>query len=162
MCDKTDQVGMSSPWVHYARQLAMLLTADDVDVTYYDEAKKVVIRTGNLIKANALRHVLPAIIIFGNVTLCIEIMPLEKVDNVALFKQIFENSPIVDKIVTISQGGQTNPFTYILFKKEVVQYWDDNLGNPHGFVFDLYQNMAENVFEDNHDGVIFTTSSSKD
>ena len=165
MCDKTDQVGMSSPWVTYARKLATLLTADDTEVEYDghdDNKKKVIIRTKSFDKATAFMKLLPAIIIFGNVALYIKIIPANELDTVKLFKTIFGNSPIVDKIVTVQPDGTSNPFTYILFKKEICEYWDDNLGNPHGFMFDLYQNMAENVFEDNHDGIIFTTSSSLD
>lgn len=162
MCDKTDQVGNSSPWVTYARKLATLLTADDTEVEYNSEKKKVVIRTESFDKATAFMKLLPQVIIFGNVALYIEILPANTSDTVTMFKRIFANSPVVDKIVTVQPDGTSNPFTYILFKKEVVQYWDDNLGNPHGFMFDLYQNMAENVFEDNHDGIIFTTSSSLD
>ena len=165
MCDKSDQVGISSPWVTYARKLAMLLTADDTTVEYDghdDNKKKVIIRTKSFDKATAFMKLLPSIIIFGNVALYIKIIPANELDTVKLFKTIFGNSPIVDKIVTVQPDGTSNPFTYILFKKEVCEYWDDNLGNPHGFMFDLYQNMAENIFEDNHDGIIFTTSSSLD
>ena len=162
MCNKTDQVGMSSPWVTYARKLAMLLTADDTEVEYNSEKKKVTIRTNSFDKCAAFTKLLPQAVVFGNVILTIDIIPANDIDDVTMFKHIFANSPIVDKIVTIQPEGTSNPFTYILFKKEVVEYWDDNLGNPHGFMFDLYQNMAENVFEDNHDGIIFTTSSSLD
>lgn len=165
MCDKTDQVGMSSPWVHYARQLGMLLTADDTTVEMVsidDTKKKVIIRSESLDKVTAFMELLPKIIIFDTVALYIDIIPANKPDTVAMFKTIFNNSPIVDKIVTIQPEGTSNPFTYILFKKEVAEYWDDNLGNPHGFMFDLYQNIADNVFDDHHDGIIFSTSSSLD
>jgi hypothetical protein len=140
----------------------MLLTADDTTVEYDGEKRKVIIRTKSFDKCSAFTRLLPQAVVFGNVMLTIDIVPANDIDDVTMFKHIFANSPIVDKIVTVQPEGTSNPFTYILFKKEVVEYWDDNLGNPHGFMFDLYQNIADNVFDSNHDGIIFSTSSSLD
>ena len=52
--------------------------------------------------------------------------------------------------------GTTNPFVYVMFKPEVVQYWDDNLGDPHGNISTLAQEIARDVFEDGN-GVYFST-----
>lgn len=51
-----------------------------------------------------------------------------------------------------------NSFTYVVFEKEVVQYWNDNLADYNGLTSTLYQDLAKEIFEDaNLDGVYFCT-----
>jgi hypothetical protein len=50
----------------------------------------------------------------------------------------------------------TNPITYVIFKKEVVQYYDDNLGDAHGNRTTLYEQIANQIFED-REGIYFCT-----
>ena len=41
-----------------------------------------------------------------------------------------------------------NSFTYVVFEKEVVQYWNDNLGDINGLRSTLYQDLAKEIFAD--------------
>jgi hypothetical protein len=45
---------------------------------------------------------------------------------------------------------------YVLFAREVVSYFNDNLADLNGLTSTLYQNLAEEVFP-NHGGVFFCT-----
>ena len=40
------------------------------------------------------------------------------------------------------------PFTYVVFKNCVVQFFNDNLNDPHGVLSTLYQDIAREVFGD--------------
>lgn len=40
------------------------------------------------------------------------------------------------------------PFTYVVFKNCVVQFFNDNLNDPHGIVSTLYQDIAAEIFAD--------------
>ena len=46
--------------------------------------------------------------------------------------------------------------TYVVFKKEVVQYFNDSLGDIHGVCSTLMQDIAKDIFEDT-EGVYFCT-----
>lgn len=51
-------------------------------------------------------------------------------------------------------------FTYVVFKNCVVQFFNDNLNDPHGVVSTLYENIADEIFKDiqfPNDGVAFCT-----
>jgi hypothetical protein len=47
--------------------------------------------------------------------------------------------------------------TYVAFKKEVVQFYADNLRDPNGFKSTLYQDIAEDVFGEKNN-VCYCTS----
>ena len=49
----------------------------------------------------------------------------------------------------------TNPLTYVVLKKEVVQFFNDNLNDIHGLETTLYQTIAKDVFDGT--GVFFCT-----
>lgn len=71
-----------------------------------------------------------------------------------LFKAAFAGNPIVS--YTEHVDTMSNPMDFIVFEKEVVQYFDDNLGDLYGIRSTLYQDLANEVFED-HQGVFFNT-----
>ena len=59
------------------------------------------------------------------------------------------------------EGVFTNPILYVVFEKEVVQYFNDDLGDPHGNRSTLYQELAKEVFPE-HDGVLYCTDVEED
>ena len=58
--------------------------------------------------------------------------------------------------VTI-EGIMTNPITYVIFKKEVVQYYNDSLADAHGMCSTLYQDIASRIL-DAGEGIFFCTN----
>lgn len=71
-----------------------------------------------------------------------------------LIKTALAGNPIVSYVEHIDILN--NPIDYVVFEKEVVQYFNDNLGDIHGVESTLYENLAREVFEE-HDGVFFCT-----
>ena len=49
-----------------------------------------------------------------------------------------------------------NPITYVVFVNEVVQYFNDDLGDVYGQCSTLYQEIAKDVFGET-EGVFFCT-----
>lgn len=47
----------------------------------------------------------------------------------------------------VPEGVWFVPFTYVVFKNCVVQFFNDNLNDPHGIISTLYQEIAEEVLE---------------
>lgn len=153
---------ISSPWVLYVKKLSTFFAEDpDISIDYDAEnaPDKLTIRVDNQDKCYALTQLLDSEITFGIFTLKIDICPANLMvnDKLSLFKMAFKDNPIVDSVESIRPDGSFNSFNYISFRNEVVKYWSDNLGNPHGNSFTLYEILADEIFKD-HPGVLFTTA----
>ena len=149
---------MSTPWVQYVNVLKALFEKDpDIKFIYDNDKLSLKIIVVGTDKADALDALLPHEKAFGNVVLNITVVPanIEKTRS-TLILQALKGNPVFDYSETI-QGPMSNPMTYVVFKKEVVQYYNDNLGDIHGIRSTLYQDLANEIFED-HEGVFFCTN----
>lgn len=139
-----------SPWVIYFKKLEVLFGQDEDIKLDYDNNKRVVkMYINGQEKYEALSHLLPAEKQFGTVTLQIQLIPANKLQtsHIELFRKAFNGNPIVTDIIEISRDviDSSNDFNYVVFKKEVVQYHDDSLCDPHGNCSTLYQEVAKDV-----------------
>ena len=162
------KLGLSSPWVIFYNEInAMFKDDPDIRIVYDEENNVINLYVDNTAKANAPTELLPVEKNFGAVTIAVNVIPanIEKSDSLKfktlvqpvgnLFELAFEGNPHFVKAVHV-MGVFNNPMTYILFKREVIQYFNDSLGDLHGVCSTLMQNIAENIFE-NRDGVYFCT-----
>ena len=143
---------MSAPWYIYYNELCALFKEDKEVHIVYDEMDQIInIYVENQAKADAMDEVIPKVMTFGNVDLEINIVPANKLcarkSKGGLFEDLFFNNPICTDVVTV-EGIFTNPVTYVIFRKEVVQYYNDDLGDAHGVCSTLYQDIAKRVFKD--------------
>lgn len=150
-----------SPWVNFYREIEALFGQDkDIKIQFNNDEKYIKLFVNGQDKYEALTKLLPAEKVFGNVTISIQVIPANNSEQstIDLFRKAFNGNPIVTDIITITRDelDSTNDFNYVVFKKEVVQYHDDSLDDPHGNHSTLYQFIAEEVF-DNHGGVYFCT-----
>ena len=151
---------ISSPWVTYYNELRELFNGDEsVRIVYDEENNKIDVYVAEQVKATALERFLPTVKEFGNVSLVINVIPpnetkLFKTSSVPSIRDVFKGNPHVDDIIEIE--GMFSA-TYVVFHKEVVQYFDDNLGDINGNISTLYQNIASNVFVE-HTGIFFCTN----
>jgi len=156
------KLGLSSPWDLYYREVEALFKHDkDIKVEMDDEelALNIIVKTVD--KYAALIMLFPNFKKFGNVNLKINInlsisskIDLDKIEDVvdeysrkpliAILAQLFQDNPILSFIKTIS-GVFVNDLHYVVFKKEVVQYFADNLGDIYGQISTLYQDLAKDV-----------------
>lgn len=146
---------ISPPWVTYTNYLEALFDGDPqiaFNVDYNAEHPSVTIATNNPDKAAALVKLLPTEKAFGNVTMTITV-DCQTISNCAfanakeLFETAFSGNPAFAYVV-VPENVRYVPFTYVVFKNCVVQFFNDNLNDPHGVVSTLYQDIADKVFED--------------
>lgn len=153
---------LEPPWETYYKELNLLLGEDpDILVLYDSYEQEIRIYSEDEHKANALNALLPTEKEFGNVKVTIAVIPANGKHISAsaytpeLFEDLFEANPCVVDIETTAGIYEA---TYVVFRKKVVQYHNDNIGDINGNCSTLYQDIAERIF-DNHPGVHFCTAS---
>lgn len=162
------KIGLSSPWVIFYNELNALFEEDDrVQVVYNEEENEVNLYVEDAAEAAALMELLPTEKQFGAVTLKITVIPanvnplkLLAVEDVTetpsqLYRVALKNNDAVAYITEV-KGIFNNPITYVVFKKEVIQYFNDSLGDANGVCSTLMQEIAKDVFV-NQTGIYFCT-----
>ena len=153
------KVNLSAPWIGYARQINALFGKDpEIKVEYNDDAKELKLFVESGEKAEALTELLPPDVEFGNVVLKVSVIPADgtKDKNFDLVCKAFKGNPAVSFTYSCNPGDMsTNSYNFVVFKNETVQYWNDNLGDVHGNITTVYENIAREVI--NKDGVLYCT-----
>lgn len=151
---------LSPPWYTFAKELAMLFQYDDeVEVADRIDIDQTIVVEVNAPedKFEALRLLIPDKKTFGNVIVNIEVqhvrdkmVPLPE----DVFKVAFRNNPVAT--VVNRQASEITPSqTFVMFKKEVVQFFNDDISDYHGNKSTLYEDIARDVFP--NAGVYFCT-----
>ena len=149
-----------SPWMVFYKEVdAMFKNDHDIQVIYDEDNQIIKLFVDNASKADALSQILPHEKEFGNVTVYIEVVPANSLlqsscDN--LISRAFTGNSAVSSIESTRDIPGFPSITYVIFKKEVVQYFTDNLGDYHGLTSTLYQEIAKDIFV-NTAGVYFCT-----
>ena len=158
---------LSAPWdIYYAEVKAFFAKDDEVKVIFDRENLNLMLYVDGESKASALSDLLEGEKTWGSATLKVTVIPsntssgtkhfvLSKIES---FAEAFLGNNAVEDIITI-KGIMSNPMTYIVFKKEVVQYFTDDLGDYHGVRSTLYQEIAKEIFGE-HEGIFFCTDTS--
>lgn len=153
------ELRISSPWVTYYRKIKALFGKDpQIKITYDNDAPEVKIFVENSEKAYAIAQLLPTVKSFGNVDLKVTVVPANVENHMQnLVETAFKGNPaFVEVVQTGGEGPYTFKATYALFKKEVVQYFNDDLSDAHGVTSTLYQEIAKELFET--DDIYFCTA----
>lgn len=152
---------LSPPWVTYYKELNKFFEGDpEVKVIYDDTEDEIVIKilVDNTDKADALTSLLKPCVEFGNVNVAINVIPPNNSQKMTykLMKIALANNPACKEFKSVKDvfGNEIN---YALFNNEVVQFFNDNIGDPNGFKTMLYSEIAEDIFKE-HDGVFFSTA----
>ena len=150
-----------SPWVDFYKKLEAFFRLDpEIRVNYDNDIPLLKIFVDSKDKYEALSRVMPSKKDFGIVSLKIELIPanVEKLSTIDLFRRAFKGNPAVTDIISVPSEaiGSTNDFNYIVCKKEVVQYHNDTLADPHGTCSTLYQELGREIFGD-QGGIYFCT-----
>jgi len=156
---------LSAPWIIYYREIEAMFRGDPgVRVIFDEDTLTVKLYVDDSGKAYALDELIPPSKKFGRTALKISIIPANDrftaVDKANLLDVALQENSALSFIRTIT-GIMTNPMTYVVFKKEVVQYWTDDLGDYFGVHSALFQDIAKDIFE-NANGVFFCTDTAED
>lgn len=152
------KINLSSPWVNLYREFEALFAGDpEITVIFDENAYEIKLYVDNVEKAEALTQLLLPERVYGNVTAKIEVIPENPgpLSSVELFHKAFKGNRAFQYIASVPDL-MSNPISYVVFKNEVVQYYNDDLGDINGNCSTLYQNIAKDVFGD-HDGIFFCT-----
>ena len=148
---------MSAPWVCFYRKMEALFAKDpEIKITYDEENIEVKLYVENPRKAEALSQLLPTEKIFGNVTLKITVIPANNLGETKadLIQQAFDGNPVLQYIWPANTP--LGSFTYVVFKGEVVQYFNDDMSDINGNCSTLYQEIAKEVLGE-ESGTFFCT-----
>lgn len=153
---KNENLGLSTPWELYRKELAALFASDKdivVEEIMEDESGVGVYDLG--IKAYkhkkfvALSQLLPENIAFGNVVLRIYTYDMENTDPKAidygtLIEDLFEGNDIFDTVLRdVDHVGMVHQFA--VFKAKAVQFYADDLQDPYGNRTMLAQDLAKDI-----------------
>jgi len=141
------KLSKSAPWTEYYSQIKALFEQDpEIEIIYDEDNSEIKLHVDNAVKADALTQLLPAEKSWGGVKLKITVVPSNDPESmVSLFQKAFDGNPAFSYTEHVDSAGFTAD--YIVFAHEVVQYFDDNIGDVNGNKSTLYEKIARNVFD---------------
>ena len=154
---------ISPPWISYYRKVNALFGDDpDIRIEYDDENNVITMYVSGQDKADAISQLLPERKTFGNVTIETKVIPANGAsDRFSMMKYAFVGNPKLAFIWKTDDAFMTNPVTYVSFKPEVAQFFDDNLHDAHGNRSMLYEDIAKELLGEDG-GVFFCTDKVSD
>ena len=161
MSMENSKLRLSPPWYSYQRKVFALFGSDPQvkmrDLCQVDEANyRIDMLVCNGLKAQAIRALLPRTVQISGVTVTTRVLfPMEHCEvrpssqecDAQLLEDAFTGNPIFDRV-----GAHSSPFGgpqigYCIFKKQVIQFWDDDLSNYYGLHTTLAENIARDVLK---------------
>lgn len=150
---------LSAPWLTYTNEVKALFGEDpDIKIVYSDDEPTLILMINGEEKAEAIAKLLPTEKVFGNVILKINVVPAN-VDNGSpeqLFRKAFDKNPVLSYIKTIGDSAIFGGACYVVFKKKVVQFYNDNIADVNGNKNTLLQDIAGEVLT-KQNGVFYCT-----
>ena len=146
---------LSSPWMNYYKAMKAFFDKDpDVRVVFDEQTNKVNVYVEDEYKAVALDNLLIPVQEFGNITIRINVIPANGTflgdvvfeDQTDLIKAAFKYNDAVDSIKSW-QFAVNASYTYVLFKDEVVHYFNDDLSSYTGHAHTLMQNIGDKIMK---------------
>jgi len=141
---------LSAPWETYYKKLQALLGEDPEISLKFDKAAGVIkIYVDNAKKADALDRLLIARKVFGNVKINITVIPSNKVyhgEYEDLYDCAFDGNPVFvgTQYASLPEGGD---LSYVIWSREVAQFFNDNLADYQGNQTMLYEQIARDVLK---------------
>lgn len=143
------KLNLSAPWVTYKHELEKMFERDpEVKLVYDEEANDIKLFVAKAAKAAALDRLLKKEVSFGNVKLTVSVVPPNEDEEgvLDLFDDAFAGNPSLDFTLPIESPFGTQ--NYVVFKNEVIQFYNDQMDDPHGNKSMLMQEIARDVFID--------------
>ncbi len=151
-------LNLVAPWIDFYRKVeAMFKYDDEVTVIFDQDNYKLQVYVDDEDKAKSIEYLLVEEKYFGETHVTVEVIPsndhkplrsvnLENLDLVDIFNNAFSFNKAFVKTEEWRLGGFHR--IYVVFEKEVVQYFNDSLGDLNGICSTLYQEIAEDIFKD--------------
>ena len=141
---------VSPPWITHIHYIEQTFGKDpDVTVISNEELRQVRLFVDGQDKADAIAKIIKKKVAFGDETLTIEVVPCNDDSLASTVRKAFAGNGAVADI--IDGAGSGVPFfddrIFVLFKPEIVQFYNDNLTDYYGNENTLYHIMARDVFD---------------
>jgi len=165
------RINLVAPWDEYYNKMAAFFKDDPyVTVLYDEEEKHIKLLVNESFKAEALSRVLKTELEFGNVKLLVSVIPVNDIPKdvksyfdhmgadesyCTLYVHAFNDNDIY-AYVRKFEGIMDFDAVYVVFKKKVIQYYNDNIGDLNGMKSTLAEYIARDIFMP-HNGVFFNT-----
>lgn len=164
-------LNLVAPWIDFYRKVeAMFKNDPEVTVIFDQDNYKLQVYVDDEDKAKAIEYLLVEEEYFGDTHVVVEVIPandykplrsinFSNLNLVDIFNNTFSFNKAFVETEELRLGGFHR--VYVVFKKEVVQYFNDSLGDVNGLCSTLYQEIAKDVFKD-FDDVSYCTAASED
>lgn len=146
------KTGLSSPWVTYSKKIMAIFERDkDLTVNFDQDTYTITIESENTFKIMAIEKILEPQKVFGNITVTVKclVKNAENESVAALFKTAFAGNPIVSQIQEVATPLSPSE-TYVIFKKEVIQFFNDDTSDFYG----NFNGLSEDIMRDVVNGSI--------
>lgn len=145
-----NELKVSPPWITYYNYIDKIFEEDSDVVVAYDNAEhEIKLFVNGNDKADAIDRLIVHEVDFGNVKLKVTVIPSNEDSMASTVRKAFTGNDAVEAIIDGCDKGL--PFfddrTFVLFRPEVVQFFNDNLNDYYGFETTLYQTIARKVFD---------------
>lgn len=155
-----------SPWIEYYHKMKAMFEDDPrIRIVFDDDMMELRFYAVTDYLIDALEKFIPSEMSWGEVTLtniivppnnknvrithCKEQPPSDWLAELFCHNPHFSEAFYVDSIFS-------NGITYVIFKKEVIQYYSDNLSDAHGVTSVLMEDLARELLK-TPDGVFYCT-----
>ena len=148
---------LTTPWATFYNEIKAMFGRDpDIKIEYDADENEIKLRVTGQEKAEALTKIMPPEKKFGNVTVKVTVIPANELGapRADVFQKAFEGNPVLSYVKTVPVFGAE--FDYVVFKNEVVQFYNDDISDINGNESTLYENIARDIFK-NITGVSFCT-----
>ena len=149
---------LTAPWIEYYKKIDAMFAHDtDVTVVYDADQYRISVFVEDQAKADALSLLLRPENTFGAITVLVDVVPANTFikTNKDLYATAFRGNGAVYDLETYDGAFKA---TYVIFVKEVVQYFNDDLSSATRLRSTLYEDIAKEIFNETP-GVYFCTAS---
>lgn len=153
---------LSPPWHIYANYIKSIFQKDpEVTIIVPEETEKsefvITIKCTNKIKTFAISELLANEIQMGNITVIINCVYTGSTQvDYNVLNAALSNNPEVSEIVKETSAMMIEN-TFCVFKKNVIQFFDDNIGDINGNFSGLAEDISRQIFN-KETGVFYCTS----
>lgn len=147
---------LSAPWdIYFSKMNALFGKDTELTLNFNRDNYTINIYTPNGDKGDALRQILPESVPMGNITLTINVNVVDALTSPAdLYNRAFKGNPVFVRTETYQLPDSENAY-FAEFWDGAAVYYADDLTNPNGLQFALYQDIAREILKNND---IFITS----
>ena len=160
----TKKAGIQAPWVTTYKKICALFENDmDLHISDINEPTPgnctIVISSQNNAKLESIKKILKNHFEFGNVTLDIEFIPEDNNEKItdSDFRNAFNCNENLTEVRTIETPDGFSR-TYVVFEKEVVQFYNDDLTDLYGNYNGLMEDIARELFNEVDASISYCTN----